>query len=56
MTMTECLRIQLPKYVHLADFCDRIRYDKLIEGRIAKMMLEIVRPMLKDLGQHMPPQ
>ena len=35
-SMTECLGIQIPKYVRLAKVCDRIRYDGLVEGRIAK--------------------
>ena len=38
-SIVECLGIQVPKYVRLAKFCDRIRYDGLVEGRIANFWL-----------------
>ena len=55
-SMMECLGIQMPKYVCLAKVCDRIRYAGLVEERIEKMWLEIVRPVLKELGGQMSPQ
>ena len=54
--MMECLSVQTSEYVNLAQVCDRIGYDGLVEGRIASKWLEIVRPMLKEAGLRLSPQ
>ena len=55
-SMMECLGIRIPRYAHLAKVCDRIIYDGLVEGRIEKIGLEIVRSMLKETEQQMSAQ
>ena len=54
--MMECLSVQTSEYVNLAQVCDRIGYDGLVEGRIASKWLEVVRPMLKEAGLRLSPQ
>ena len=55
-SMVECLELKVPKYVRLAKVCNRIRYAGLVEGRIPKMWLEIVRLTLKESGQQISTQ
>merc|ERR1712153_265864 len=54
--MMECLSVQTREYVNLAQVCDKIGYDWLVEGIISSMWLEVVRPMLKEAGLRLSPQ
>ena len=55
-SIMECLGVQVTRNARLVKVCNRLRYDGLVEGRIAKMWLEIVRLKLKESGRQISPQ
>jgi hypothetical protein len=48
-SIVERLGIQMTKHLRLNKVCDKIRYDGVLEGRLATMWLEIIPLMLSAL-------
>ena len=53
--MEECLHVQCTKFGVLARVQDYPRWDSFLEGRISTVFLEVMQPILLDIGLYMAP-
>ena len=53
--MIDCLQVQDTNFEVLAKVTDRLGWDCLLEGRVSKVWLEVVSPMLHESGTYLSP-
>ncbi len=53
--MKDCLSLETPEYLQLAEETDRLRWDSFLEGRITSLWIQVIKPQLRESTLFMKP-